>query len=103
VYWLGPVLGAVLAACTYEYLYCPDPAAKHCLQRAFCKNPSGSVVATPVGVGYVDVNDDDDEARRFTVKPGSVEQQSERDEEMEMTKQKQQALADVPGEALSSV
>ncbi|KAG7252131.1 hypothetical protein CRUP_006288, partial [Coryphaenoides rupestris] len=30
VYWVGPVLGAVLAAGTYEYLYCPDPAAKRC-------------------------------------------------------------------------
>lgn len=101
MYWLGPVLGAVLAACMYEYLYCPDPAAKHCLQRAFCKNPSGTVEGTvegtPVAVGYVGVHDDG-EALRFTVKPGSVEQQSERDEEMK--KQKQQ---DLPGEALSSV
>ncbi|KAG7265091.1 hypothetical protein CRUP_033662, partial [Coryphaenoides rupestris] len=106
VYWVGPVLGAVLAAGTYEYLYCPDPAAKRCrlLDVPPCtpgtyREVALAAVAAPVGGGYVN-DDDDDEAPRFTSKPGSAEQRSESDEEMK--KEKQQAFAELPGEALSS-
>ncbi|KAF4070842.1 hypothetical protein AMELA_G00278170 [Ameiurus melas] len=28
VYWLGPLMGGVLAAALYEYLFCPDPYLK---------------------------------------------------------------------------
>ncbi|XP_007233079.3 aquaporin-4 [Astyanax mexicanus] len=28
VYWVGPVIGAVLAGALYEYLFCPDPELK---------------------------------------------------------------------------
>ncbi|XP_053470523.1 aquaporin-4 [Ictalurus furcatus] len=28
VYWLGPLMGGVLAAALYEYLFCPDPDLK---------------------------------------------------------------------------
>ncbi|KAK6308810.1 hypothetical protein J4Q44_G00202730 [Coregonus suidteri] len=28
VYWVGPVLGGVIAATLYEYLFCPDPELK---------------------------------------------------------------------------
>lgn len=41
VYWVGPILGGVLAAALYEYLYCPDPATKKRLSGMFAKDPSG--------------------------------------------------------------
>lgn len=28
MYWLGPLIGGVLAAALYEYLFCPDPDLK---------------------------------------------------------------------------
>ncbi|KAM9308547.1 aquaporin-4 [Gastrophryne carolinensis] len=29
VYWVGPIIGAVLAACLYEYVFCPDIELKN--------------------------------------------------------------------------
>ncbi|XP_011485193.1 aquaporin-4 isoform X1 [Oryzias latipes] len=42
VYWLGPILGGLLAAGFYEYLYCPDPEIKKRMQQIFKKTPSGT-------------------------------------------------------------
>ncbi|XP_076001026.1 aquaporin-4 [Genypterus blacodes] len=41
VYWVGPLLGAILAAGLYEYLYCPDPEMKRRLKQVFQKDSSG--------------------------------------------------------------
>lgn len=38
---MGPVLGGILAAGLYEYLYCPDPVMKKRLKQVFQKAPSG--------------------------------------------------------------
>ncbi|KAM7379383.1 hypothetical protein PAMP_004940 [Pampus punctatissimus] len=41
VYWVGPILGGILAAGMYEYLYCPDPELKKRLKHVFQKDASG--------------------------------------------------------------
>lgn len=58
VYWVGPLLGAILAAGLYEYLYCPDPELKKRLKQLFQKDPSGK---------YREV-----EAEDISIKPGSM-------------------------------
>lgn len=42
MYWLGPILGGLLAAGFYEYLFCPDPEIKKKMQQIFKKAPSGT-------------------------------------------------------------
>lgn len=37
LYWIGPMLGAVLAGAAYEYLLCPDPEIKRRLKEAFSR------------------------------------------------------------------
>ncbi|KAJ6662138.1 hypothetical protein lerEdw1_012603 [Lerista edwardsae] len=37
IYWVGPIIGAVLAGALYEYVYCPDTELKRCLKDAFTK------------------------------------------------------------------
>lgn len=39
VYWVGPLLGGVLAATTYEYLFCPDPDLKRRYADVLSKSP----------------------------------------------------------------
>ncbi|CAB1418932.1 unnamed protein product [Pleuronectes platessa] len=58
VYWLGPMLGGILAAGLYEYLYRPDPELKKRLKHIFQKDPSGK---------YTEV-----EAEDMSIKPGSI-------------------------------
>ncbi|KAF7668477.1 hypothetical protein LDENG_00008030 [Lucifuga dentata] len=41
VYWVGPILGAIIAAGLYEYLYCPDQEIKRRLKQVFQKDSSG--------------------------------------------------------------
>ncbi|KAJ8279863.1 hypothetical protein COCON_G00069290 [Conger conger] len=38
VYWVGPIMGGVLAAALYEYLYCPDPELKKPFAGIFSKD-----------------------------------------------------------------
>ncbi|CAL8279860.1 unnamed protein product [Lota lota] len=90
VYWMGPILGGILAAGLYEYLYCPDPEVKQRLRQAFHKDPSGTykeVEAT--GGAYAD-----DESPSLAVKPGSSEQTEE--------EKKKRGFVDLPVEAMSS-
>ncbi|XP_041422462.1 aquaporin-4 [Xenopus laevis] len=37
IYWLGPMMGGVLASFLYEYLFCPDPEVKLRLQANFSR------------------------------------------------------------------
>uniref|UniRef100_A0A8C5QU51 Aquaporin-4 n=1 Tax=Leptobrachium leishanense TaxID=445787 RepID=A0A8C5QU51_9ANUR len=41
IYWIGPMMGGILAAFVYEYLFCPDPAVKLRLQATFQKADDG--------------------------------------------------------------
>ncbi|KAM4552681.1 aquaporin-4 [Odontesthes bonariensis] len=83
VYWLGPILGGILAAGLYEYLYCPDPEIKKILKQVFKKDPSGK---------YKEVESDD-----LAIKPGSIHN-------IDLEKaEKKDSLRDSTGEVLSSV
>ncbi|XP_072267387.1 aquaporin-4 [Pyxicephalus adspersus] len=37
VYWVGPVVGAVLGGCLYEYVFCPDVEIKNRLKEVLSK------------------------------------------------------------------
>lgn len=41
MYWVGPILGGILAAALYEYLYCPDSELKRRCREMFIKDASG--------------------------------------------------------------
>uniref|UniRef100_A0A3B1IFB1 Aquaporin-4 n=1 Tax=Astyanax mexicanus TaxID=7994 RepID=A0A3B1IFB1_ASTMX len=88
VYWVGPILGGVLAAALYEYLYCPDPDLKtRC--KAMFKDDSGK---------YKEVecpnNHHTGEPDEIVIKPGSSD--AEKGE-------KKESLQDSSGDVLSSV
>ena len=64
VYWVGPILGAVLAAALYEYLYCPDPELKERLKQVFQKDPASGKYREVDGMGG--------EADGIAIKPGTT-------------------------------
>lgn len=80
VYWVGPILGGILAAGMYEYLYCPDPEVKKRLSQVFKKDPSGK---------YREVESED-----IAVKPGAIHT---------VDVEKKDHFQDSTGEVLSSV
>ncbi|KAM6918162.1 aquaporin-4 isoform 1-T1 [Xenentodon cancila] len=83
VYWLGPILGGILAAGMYEYLYCPDPEIKKRLKQVFKKDLSGT---------YKEVESED-----LGIKPGSIHN-------IDLEKAKKiHSFQDTTGEVLSSV
>ncbi|KAI3374927.1 hypothetical protein L3Q82_021450, partial [Scortum barcoo] len=84
VYWVGPVLGGILAAGLYEYLYCPDPEMKKRLKQVFQKDSSGK---------YREVETDD-----IAIKPGSIHTISDVEKA-----EKKDPFQDSTGEVLSSV
>lgn len=84
VYWVGPILGAILAAGLYEYLYCPDPEVKKRLKMAFHKDSAGR---------YREVEADDGAA-----KPGSIHAVSTLEKG-----EKKEPFQETAGEVLSSV
>lgn len=82
---MGPILGAVLAASLYEYLYCPDPEVRKRLKLVFRKDSAGR---------YQEV-----EADNVAIKPGSVHTISELEKA-----EKMESFQDTrTGEVLSSV
>lgn len=84
MYWLGPILGAVLAAGLYEYLYCPDPEVRKRLKLVFHKDSAGR---------YKEVEADD-----VAIKVGSIRTISDLEKA-----EKKEPFQDTMGEVLSSV
>uniref|UniRef100_A0A3Q3M0P9 Aquaporin 4 n=2 Tax=Mastacembelus armatus TaxID=205130 RepID=A0A3Q3M0P9_9TELE len=83
VYWVGPILGGILAAGLYEYLYCPDPEIKKRLKQVFQKDESGK---------YREVEQED-----IAIMPGSIHA-------IDLEKsEKKDSFQDSTGEVLSSV
>ncbi|XP_053185430.1 aquaporin-4-like isoform X1 [Scomber japonicus] len=83
VYWIGPILGGILAAGLYEYLYCPDPQLKKRLSQVFHKDASGK---------YKEVESED-----IAIKPGSIHT-------IDLEKpEKKDPFQEQTGEVLSSV
>lgn len=80
---MGPILGGILAAGLYEYLYCPDPEIKKRLKQVFQKDSSGK---------YREVETDD-----VAIRPGSIQTI-----DLEKTGKKG-PFQDSTGEVLSSV
>ncbi|XP_008332601.1 aquaporin-4 isoform X2 [Cynoglossus semilaevis] len=84
VYWVGPILGAILAAGLYEYLFCPDTELKERLKLTFQKDPSGK---------YREVQTED----TCCIKPGSIHT-------VDLEKvEKKDPFQESTGEVLSSV
>ena len=83
MYWIGPILGGILAAGLYEYLYCPDPQLKKRLSQVFHKDASGK---------YKEVESED-----IAIKPGSIHT-------IDLEKpEKKDPFQEQTGEVLSSV
>lgn len=79
---MGPILGGILAAGLYEYLYCPDPEIKKRLKQVFRKDSAGR---------YREVETED-------IKTDSIHTISDLERA-----EKKDALQDTKGEVLSSV
>lgn len=90
MYWVGPILGGILAAAMYEYLYCPDTELKKCCKEMFIKDSSGKYKEVECSNSQHAGEPDD-----ITISPGSSS-------DMEKG-EKKEALLDVPGDGLSSV
>ncbi|XP_068604522.1 aquaporin-4 [Brachionichthys hirsutus] len=84
VYWLGPILGGILAAGLYEYLYCPDPELKKRPKQVFQKEPA---------VKYREVETED-----IGIHPGSIHTISDMEKP-----EKKDPFQDPSGQVLSSV
>nr|XP_046265510.1 aquaporin-4-like [Scatophagus argus] len=84
VYWVGPLLGGILAAGLYEYLYCPDPELQKRLKLVLQKDPAGK---------YREVATED-----VAIKPGSIHSISD-----VQNAEKKDPFQDSTGEVLSSV
>ncbi|CAI5779614.1 aquaporin-4 isoform X2 [Podarcis lilfordi] len=68
IYWVGPIIGAVLAGALYEYVYCPDAEFKQRLKEAFTKTSQQSKGK------YIEVEDTRSQVETddLLLKPGMV-------------------------------
>ncbi|XP_063133182.1 aquaporin-4 isoform X6 [Rattus norvegicus] len=68
IYWVGPIIGAVLAGALYEYVFCPDVELKRRLKEAFSK------AAQQTKGSYMEVEDNRSqvETEDLILKPGVV-------------------------------
>lgn len=92
IYWVGPIIGAVLAGGLYEYVFCPDVELKRRFKEAFSK------AAQQTKGSYMEVEDNRSqvEADDLILKPGVVHV-------IDMDRGEEKKGKDPSGEVLSSV
>lgn len=90
---MGPILGGILAAALYEYLFCPETALKKRLSDMFIKDPSGKYKEVECPRGQYNGEPDD-----LVIKPSSFLTTVDLDK-----REKQETFREPPGEVLSSV
>ncbi|XP_053103426.1 aquaporin-4 isoform X1 [Hemicordylus capensis] len=99
IYWVGPIIGAVLAGALYEYVYCPDTELKRRFKDAFTKSSQQSKGK------YIEVEDSRSQVETddLLLKPGMVhvidlergEDKKGRDPTNEGTRGHQETLAKI--------
>lgn len=94
VYWVGPVLGGVLASALYEYLFCPDPELKQRYTDMLSKTASPSTKYHEVQA-VLNAERDQLVKERFTVMDVERAERKEREE--------RERERETSGEVLSSV
>lgn len=92
IYWVGPIIGAVLAGALYEYVFCPDVELKRRLKEAFSK------AAQQTKGSYMEVEDNRSqvETEDLILKPGLVHV-------IDIDRGEEKKGKDPSGEVLSSV
>lgn len=90
MYWVGPILGGILAAAMYEYLYCPDLELKKYCKETLIKDPSGKYKEVECSINQ-QVGEQDD----ITISPGSSSYMEKGE--------KKEALQDMSGDGLTPV
>lgn len=92
IYWVGPIIGAVLAGALYEYVFCPDVELKRRLKEAFSK------AAQQTKGSYMEVEDNRSqvETEDLILKPGLVHV-------IDLDRGEEKKGKDSSGEVLSSV
>ncbi|XP_012595901.1 aquaporin-4 [Microcebus murinus] len=92
IYWVGPIIGAVLAGGLYEYVFCPDVELKRRFKEAFSK------AAQQTKGSYMEVEDNRSqvETEDLILKPGVVHV-------IDIDRAEEKKGKDQSGEVLSSV
>lgn len=92
IYWVGPIIGAVLAGGLYEYVFCPDVELKRRFKEAFSKaaqQSKGSYMEVEDNRSQVETDD-------LILKPGVVHV-------IDIDRGEEKKGKDPSGEVLSSV